>query len=158
MVFKVCFLFDKNGIQGNKLLDVIFNVTKENVNFFKNRNEGEMKNQYIALSNELDTLHHSAKVVEQDDGFLLSLEIPNNSEKFNEISEDGRRLWLRQHIEDIFLKYFRNGLMFKQMEYVKEHLTDVPSSNEFRMLENALNKALDGANNKSTKMFWIVGE
>lgn len=156
--FKVCFLFDKNGMSSNNLLDKIFNVTKEQVDFFKNKSEGEIKKSYIAISNDLDSLHNSAILEEQEEGILLSLEIPNNSEKFNEVSEDGRRLWLRQYIEDVFLKYFRNGLMSKQMEYVKNNLKDVPFDNEFRVLENKLNKVLDGANNKTTKSFWIVGE
>lgn len=157
--FKFVFNFDKTNLSLCELEGLFFNTAIENIQFFKKRSANEnIEKTYEHMLNELISIKDTASYEEKNDLFTLSFLVKNDSEKFNEISSDGRRLWLRQHIEDICLRYVFGGLISKQMDYVREHKEDVPDSNKAKTFEKALNKAMKDAYNKVGDYCWIEGE
>ena len=104
----------------------------------------------------LEATKLTAKATEQGKDLLFTFDIPNHAERFNDISEDGRRLWLRQYFEDFIGHYARTAILDKSFDWREG--TDVVVAARMGELHEALSQAMEYGNDLHSPRFWIEHE
>ena len=120
---------------------------------------------YLKASREteaaMDAFESTAELkVSNTSTVVFSFEVLNDSDLYAEVSESGRRLWLRQHIDDNFHHYLLPGLLRKTFKI--DFSTNVANSPEdidsYTALMYAFERALDYSAQQPGGLFWIDGE
>ena len=104
----------------------------------------------------LEATKMTATAMERGNDLLFTFDIPNHAERFNEISQDGRRLWLRQYFEDFIGHYARSAILDRSFDWREG--TDLVVAARMGELHEALNVAMLGGNDLRSPGFWIEHE
>ncbi len=104
----------------------------------------------------LEATKMTATATERGNDLLFTFDIPNHAERFNEISQDGRRLWLRQYFEDFIGHYTRTSILDKSFDWREGN--DVVVAARMGELHDALNQAMEQGNDLRSAGFWIEHE
>jgi len=106
--------------------------------------------------NVLKYAKQSAQIEETAEGIKFSFAIKNVSKIFAEINEEGKRVWLRQYLDDHILHYTLPAILEKSFNWEKD--IDAADCEKFKKLNQAFKLALGKAYELKTATFWIDGE
>ncbi len=163
--FLVHYVFSAEKVDVNTLASDLFDSAIEQIEWFreKDRNReqklpnSEIYQQALDYSQkELEYGKETSKIVTDGEKVIFSFGIQNKRKDFEYISEDKRRMWLRQHLDDHFLNYMRTSILEKSFDWKEKN--DKEMNLKFGKLSEALDEVLDGAYELKTKRFWIEGE
>lgn len=120
-----------------------------------------LKNLALAKERMLE-FQNQCSIEETEKGWLLSYPINMEHEDFEEVNESGMRPWLRNYLEDYFIKYVTTGISMSRVKMcVKKLETKKDVKKEMEELEkvsDAFEIALQEAYYKKSDGFWIDGE
>ncbi len=162
--FRVNFVLD-NGVDKDTLISDFFDTAIEKIDWFRQKalsREQPFSNDKAYLKaisyseKELVNGKSTAMVEDIENGVKFSFEIKNSRNDFSQVNEEGRRMWLRQHLDDHFIHYAIPSILEKSFNWEKDASEEV--CKRFEKLNEAFGKALNGAYNLKTKTFWIDGE
>ena len=142
-----------------------FDSAIHQINWFKQKAQ-EREVPYPSDAAYLQSLDHTLAVlletkataiaVVRGRDLLFMFDISNHAERFNEISDDGRRLWLRQYFEDFIGHYARSAILDRSFDWREG--TDLVVAARMGELHDALNAAMVGGNDLRSPGFWIEHE
>lgn len=161
--FVANYCFDKNLVSKEQIMS-LFDYGIAMIDWHENeitKKEGEksiievhsLKNLKKSREQMLEFKSQSS-VTETESGFVLSYPINVVDADFEEISESGCRPWLRNYLEDFFMKYVGNGMSFFALKMCVEK----KDSKDLETLQDAYDKAMKKAYYKKSEGFWIDGE
>ncbi len=90
---------------------------------------------------ELEYGKETSQIVKDGEKVIFSFGIQNKREDFKIISEDNRKLWLCQHLDDHFLHYMRTAILEKSFDWKENN--DKEMNLKFGKLSEELNETLE---------------
>ena len=106
--------------------------------------------------NELIYAKEHAKTQTTERGIVFSFPIRHTRADFEEKNEEGKRMWLRQHLDDHFLHYSVAAMLEQSFNW--EGTQDETTCERFKTHHQAFKQALQGGYHLKTPTFWIDGE
>lgn len=168
--FVVKYLFDKNLVSKEQVMSLFtygLNQIEHQQNKLKDKKElsdvdfyyleslQESKNQTLDFKN-------NSSIQETETGWLLSLPINWTTQKFNDINTNGIRPWLRNYLEDFFIKHIILGMSMANIKMAKKSFE---SNQDFQKekenldkINEAFEKSIQNAYLKKSEGFWIDNE
>lgn len=137
----------------DSIKDTVFAFINEQINDFTSEEKIKKvstyeKKFYKKLIKDVKEIESTVNIELKNNDLYFSFRIQNSNKDFDEISEGGKRLWLRQHINDVFDLYLRNGL-------VEKTIWDEDDINKNMYIK--IKKSFDETYIKSD-LFWIDNE
>jgi len=165
--FRINFILSPKLVVEKEKLNVDFFLSGiEQINRFQKSTLGktevlsDLDKHYIAAheysKNVLKYAQNSSLVELTTDGIKFSFGIENTREDFAQINNEGKRMWLRQYLEDHILHYTLPALLEKSFNW-KEQLS-VTECEKFKKLHEAFELSLDKAYDINNTTFCIDGE
>lgn len=165
--FRINFILNPELVVEKEKLSVDFFVPGiQQVEYFKqstlDKDETltDLDKHYIAAhdfsKNILEYAQQSSTVEVTPEGIKFSFAIQNNNEDFEEINEEGKRMWLRQFLDDHILHYTLPAMLEKSFNW-KQNLSELECE-KFKKLHEAFKLALNKAYDLKSSTFYIDGE
>lgn len=164
-VFTFTFVLSGLRHHAESVINDYFDSALEQIEWFKNKALSR-ETPYPSDEAYLRSLEQTRKVLEatkmtatateRGNDLLFTFDIPNHAERFNEISQDGRRLWLRQYFEDFIGHYTRTSILDKSFDWREG--TDVVVAARMGELHEAFSQAMEYGNDLHSPRFWIEHE
>jgi hypothetical protein len=163
--FRVNYILPKDLVQKDFLVVDFFDSALNQLEWFRQNTLAREKpfphdDVYLKAitytEDELKYAKENALVEDLEDGVQFSFPIRNTRTDFEQKNEEGRRMWLRQHLDDHFLHYAIPAMLENSFDWRDNK--DPVACKRFENHKEAFDSSLDGAYNLKTKTFWIDGE
>lgn len=163
--FRVNYILASEGVNQETLVSDFFDTAIENINWFREKTVSRetpfpSDDAYLKAleytEKELEYGKESSEIVKEGNTIKFSFGIRNSRKDFEIVNEEGRRMWLRQHLDDHFLHYAIPAILEKSFNWKKD--ADEVTCQRFEKLHEAFEESLKGAYNLKTPTFWIDGE
>lgn len=105
---------------------------------------------------------NNSSIQETEIGWLLSLPINWTNQKFNDINTCGIRPWLRNYLEDFFIKHIILGMSMANIKMAKKSFEPTQffqkDQEHLDKINEAFEKSIQNAYLKKSEGFWIDNE